>query len=272
MDAVYDFDLDRENARIYSAGSDGYIVQWTAESEEGVLILQTDEAFYSIFYEEEAKRIYAGTKSGEVYSVDLVSSSLLSNAKVHSGGVFFISQWQTFLLSGGEDGVLRIGERSLTLSKSSLRCSCHSKEELFIGSSDGNIYVLNRDFEVIKTMSGHTNSVFGLSLVDNEYLVSTGRDALIKMWDLKSYREILSVPAHNYQGKSLSFNGEYLLSSSMDKTIKIWTKELELLKVMDYSRNQSHINCINKVIWLNQEQFVSCSDDRSLILWQMEIN
>jgi WD40 repeat protein len=92
------------------------------------------------------------------------------------------------------------------------------------------------------------------------------------MWDLKSYHEALDVPAHNYQGKSLSFNGEHLLSSSMDKTIKIWTKELELLKVMDYARNQSHINCINKVEWLNTEQFVSCSDDRSLILWQMEIN
>jgi WD40 repeat protein len=57
----------------------------------------------------------------------------------------------------------------------------------------------------------------------------------------------------------------------MDKTIKVWNEELDLLKVVDLERNDSHTNCINKVEWLDENMFVSCSDDRSLVLWKVEI-
>ncbi len=95
---------------------------------------------------------------------------------------------------------------------------------------------------------------------------------MIRAWDLTIGKEVHAVPAHEYQAKSLSYNGKTLLSSSMDKTIKVWNDNLDLLKVIDLERNAGHTNCINKVEWLDDEHFVSCSDDRSLILWKVGIN
>ena len=57
----------------------------------------------------------------------------------------------------------------------------------------------------------------------------------------------------------------------MDKTIKFWNDQLELVKVIDFARYQGHTNCINKVEWIDENMFVSCSDDRSLCLWKVEI-
>ena len=273
LDAIYDFALDEANEMIYSAGADGYIVQWGLESEEGILVLKGNEAFYSVFLDQESQVLYAGTKSGNIYSVDLIESKLIEINKSQAGGVFLLSSYSSELISGGENGVLCWGESKIKLSQKSLRCYERIEDRHFIGSSDGCIYELSSEKEIKYRMKGHENSVFALCSIPNtNTLLSTGRDAHIKLWDTKSYSPLLSIPAHNYQAKSLSFLNGLVLSSSMDKTIKLWDTELNLLKVIDLNRNQSHSNCINKVRWFTDDLFVSCSDDRSLMIWQIELN
>ena len=59
-------------------------------------------------------------------------------------------------------------------------------------------------------------------------------------------------------------------SASSDKTIKIWNAQnFELIKVIDKERNDSHTNCINKLLWMNDETLVSCSDDRAVMVWKI---
>lgn len=274
-DAIYDFALDKENRVVYSAGADGYIVAWDiANPETGSLVLQTNEALYSI--SKQGNALLAGSKSGTVYQVDLEKAELVSRNKVHQGGVFFFSGTR----SGGEDGILRnylepsiLDEvNGLKLSDESLRYCVENDTYLFIGASDHKIYKLNKETLMLDAvLEGHTNSVFGLELIDDYTLVSTGRDAYIRAWDLKLHQEVFAVPAHNYQAKSLAYNGKFLLSSSMDKTIKVWNEELKLLKVIDYVRYGGHTNCINKVQWVDENMFVSSSDDRSLVLWKLDL-
>ena len=121
-------------------------------------------------------------------------------------------------------------------------------------------------------LKGHENSVFGLDYHGDDLLYSCGRDAHIKLWDIWAQKELISVPAHMYQAKSLSMHSGLLLSASMDKSIKIWDEDLNLLKVVDFARDQAHINSVNKVEWLNKEVFISSSDDRTLIIWQVQLN
>lgn len=252
---------------MYTVGADGYLVRWDLDGDlNGKLLLQTGEALYSIW--KDGKVIKVGSRSGKIYTLDLVENKLMSTKQVHQGGVFFIEGE----LSGGEDGVLVDGSEKITLSSESLRCYLPLNGKAFIGSSNFEIFELDDDKEVTNKLLGHSNSVFALAAVDSNTIMSAGRDAHIRAWDLTINQEVFSVPAHQYQIKSLAYNGHLLLSSSMDKTIKLWDDELQLIKVIDLQRNESHTNCINKVEWVDENMFVSCSDDRTLIFWQMEIN
>ncbi len=278
-DSIYDFVLDKEAQTIYSACAGGFVVKWDIHNpEEGTMILQGGEAFYSIA--KIGNSLKVGSRSGKIYTVNLASNRLEHASQLHGGGVFFIrSQY-----SGGEDGVLLrsktiadgiggdFNRNTMLLANDSLRCTAESELSLFVGSSDGVIYQLDKNtFKVQKRLSGHTNSVFALALLDENTLVSTGRDAMIRVWDLTIGKEVHAVAAHDYQAKSLSYNGTILLSSSMDKTIKLWSDRLDLLKVINIERHAGHTNCINKVDWIDENMFVSCSDDRSLLLWKVEI-
>ncbi len=278
-DAVYDFVLDKTERTVYSVGAEGYVVKWNlANPENGTLVLQGGEAFYSIWKQDDILKL--GSRTGKIYNVNLENNRLLETSQLHQGGVFFMRD----KISGGEDGVLlrpktiaqgidgSFTVNDMLLAADSLRCVVENEDSLFVGASDNIIYQLDKDtYEVRRELRGHTNSVFALELFDENTLVSTGRDAVIKAWDLTIGKPVHSVNAHEYQAKSLSYNGSMLLSSSMDKTIKIWNTELELLKVIDLERDESHTNCINKVEWVDENMFVSCSDDRSLILWKVEI-
>ncbi|MDG1045658.1 MAG: hypothetical protein P8P81_03525 [Bacteroidia bacterium] len=269
QDAIYDFVVDFEESYIYSAGAEGYVVRWSIDSPaDGKLIMQTGEPIYSIHKKNNV--LIVGGRSGTIYQVDLQKKSLLQSDKKHQGGIFII----TDDFSGGEDGCIVHHSNSLkeTVSTHSLRSVAFGKSSIFLGSSDSNIYQLDKEtYQIERILKGHTNSVFGLALVDDTTLVSTGRDAQILAHDLKLNQVVHQVPAHLYQAKNLSWNGRLLLSCSMDKTIKIWDDQLNLLKVIDYDRYEGHTNCINKTQWIDENMFVSCSDDRTLVFWKVEI-
>ena len=269
LDAIYDFIIDFEERYIYSAGAEGYVIRWDLDSPvDGKLIMQTGEPVYSIH--KTADLLYVGGRSGTIYQVNLENKTLVHSHKRHQGGVFII----TDEFSGGEDGCIIHHSNSIReiVSTHSLRSVVMGDSSIFVGSSDSNIYQLDKSsLKTERILNGHTNSVFGLALIDENILLSTGRDAHILAHDLKLNKVVHRVPAHLYQAKNLSWNGQFLLSCSMDKTIKIWNDQMMLLKVIDFDRYAGHTNCINKTQWIDENMFVSCSDDRSLVFWKVEI-
>jgi WD40 repeat protein len=115
--------------------------------------------------------------------------------------------------------------------------------------------------------------VFSLAFSpDEQYLVSGGRDAMLRVWDVNDQFTQLSVqPAHMYTINDLAFSpdGRFLITASRDRTIKCWDAQtFELLKVVDTLRYGSHPRSVNCLYWADQ-LLVSGGDDRQAMIWEI---
>ena len=145
-----------------------------------------------------------------------------------------------------------------------------------MGYSDHRIRLFDLTTLTLKrTLEGPANSVFTLTYSpDFRYMLSGGRDAHLRSWDVEAgYRPDQDIVAHMYTINHMAYSpdGQWLATVSMDKTIKIWDADsLRLRKVIDRARHGGHGTSVNKVLWLGPALFVSASDDRTVVVWQID--
>lgn len=282
-----------QNHLFLSGAGDGWIVEWDlTQPENGRLIAQAEDtqtsgraSVFSLL--ENNEMIVAGNMNGGLHWIFPKETSLNKDILHHEKGVFDLQVFDDQLFTIGGKGMLtkwsieeQLAVESIQLSQKSLRKMAFSKtrNELAIGASDGNIYLLDiKNFAIKNTIeAAHDNSVFALSYSpDGKYLWSGGRDALLKIWDLeKNYESIFSEPGHWFTINEIVFSpdGKFAATASRDKTLKIWdANNFKLLKVIDTVRNGGHINSVNTLLWSKYNNWlISGSDDRSIIVWEIE--
>ncbi|MBK8567230.1 MAG: hypothetical protein IPN76_28875 [Saprospiraceae bacterium] len=271
--------------QVISGAGDSWVVSWNLdEPEMGKLIAKVAAQIFSLCFLRNAQKIVAGNMNGGVHWIDLKDSRQTKNIAHHEKGVYDILTRNGDVFTIGGDGKITRWEvegmrsiESYHLANQALRAIdvCEQRREMAVASSNGNIYFLDADtLELRQTItSAHKSSVFSLCYSPNgQHLLSGGRDAYLNVWDLeKDFEKISSQPAHLYTINSIVFSpdGRYFATGSRDKTVKIWDYQgLELLKVLEGGRDGGHFNSVNKLLWL-RGGLLSCSDDRTLILWKM---
>lgn len=278
-DSIYAMDFDPHTGKFYSAGADGFLVEWNwPESTDGMVLARMPEPAYSVLYTPD--RIYWGSSTGILYIIDTYSNKLIRSVHLHKKGLFSICRSaDEEILTGGGDGFLirldpegNVLER-IQLSEKSIRKVLVAPESIWVAGSDYKIRELSRtDRSLKRVLHGHQNSVFDLVL-NGQMLISAGRDARIRKWDtsLSDNEFIRSVDAHWFTIHSLAIRpeGDLLLSASMDKSIRIWSADLTLLKEVNRERDDGHNNAVNKVLWIDSNHFISCSDDRAIKLFHV---
>jgi WD40 repeat protein len=324
--AVFAVGEGRTPQHIISGAGDGWLVEWDlATPDVGRLLAKVERNIFSLQFLKTQNRVVVGDMDGGVRFVDLENSEKTLNIKHHSKGCFDIQLFDNQLFTiGGEGNITRwsVEENrsleSLQLSAKSLRSLdiCQKKREIAVGASDGNVYFLDLDtFDLKQTIkTAHTNSVFAVRYTpDGERLLTGGRDAFLKMWELGTppdslgtspYQPLLeplvALPAHLFTLNSIAFhpaNPQIFATASRDRTIKIWeinslnfevgslkfpdvqtsnfkfqtSNELILRKVIDTIRHGCHIRSVNRLFWSPfEENLISVSDDRSLIIWKID--
>ncbi len=286
-DCIYALEFSLHENCFYSGASEGYVVEWNTETRgDGKLIVNIKKPIYSLLLDNNFKQLFCGTSTGNLHIIDLKENREIKNIEAHSLGLFDIKLLDEHFITSGGDGIIKIWNlQDFTLLKS-IKASDKSArviaindvtKEFAVGFSDWRISIFNSEnFTLNKTLESHTNSVFSICYSPNgNYLLSGGRDAILKVWDIKNnYQLILEIPAHTLQIKCVAYNptGNLFATVSMDKTIKIWDADnFELLKVIDHARNDSHINSINKLVWVNDTNFITCSDDKQIMVWEVGI-
>ncbi|MCG9881569.1 MAG: WD40 repeat domain-containing protein [Bacteroidia bacterium] len=282
---LYALAVDEKQGVIYTSGTDGLVIAWDInEPGKGKIVAKLAEAVHCLYYDLEKNFLWIGTNKGNVHVIDLTNKKEIKLFASHTQALFDIKKLGEFMYSAGGDGCLVQYEietlsikKIVKLSEKSLRSVAVSEERAFlaVGSSDSNIYLLSKNLEIFDEIeAAHTLSVFSLAFCsEGQCLLSGGRDAMMGIWDLRDgIKLVQKIAAHNLHVHGLAVHpeGKYLLSSSMDKTIKIWDLHTyKLLRVMDKERHNCHINSINKIAWLGAHKFVSISDDKSVMLWEV---
>lgn len=284
-DAVYAL-TGGPGATVFSSGADGMVVGWDSAdpAREGELLARVENSVYALRWLAEPGLLVLGHNFQGIQAIDLATKTLAFATALPPVAIFeiVVSESRQRLYAALGDGTLAVLSlpdfrvtQLLRISQKSLRCLAlhEGRSELAVGSSDWKTYVLNLDsLEVKFTLVESTNSVFSVAYAPDGRLLTAGRDAQIRAWDVAAdYVLLQTVPAHMYTINHLAFSpdGRYLASCSLDKSIKIWdAATLTLLRVLDKARAAGHGTSVNRLVWPGAEnRLVSCSDDRSLAVW-----
>ena len=107
------------------------------------------------------------------------------------------------------------------------------------------------DGKEVFVLRGHTNTVSSICLSpDEHHLVSASRDYSVRIWNLKTNRQVGDPLLHNdgLFTVVLSSDGRYIASAGLEKTIYIWSLEEALKQASDQVRAHIAISLAHSVI------------------------
>lgn len=280
--AVYKIVFDEKNGRLYSAGGDGWLVEWEIrDSDHGRLLARVPDQVFSLAVTPEYYLM--GSFQGNFYVLDREKKEILHQERCHKGGIFALHADEQFLYTFGGDGRLIQWDKFtfrktkiLPLAGKSLRTfALHpEKREIAVGSSDGSIYILSYPDLFLRRQieDAHHPSVFAL-LYDQNRLLSGGRDAKIRVWDpLRTYELIASLDAHWYAVYDLLRTPDFVVSASRDKSVRWWNpSDMTPLGTIKWGEvENAHVHSVNTLAYdPDTRMVISGSDDRTIRLWQM---
>lgn len=138
--------------------------------------------------------------------------------------------------------------------------------EIYVGSHDMNIYVFTiLDGKPVTTLMRHSGPVSALAFRvsnDEDILVSGSWDSTTIIWRNKNpevtlYGHINAVWSVAFVARSS------ILTGGADKTIRRWDlADGRILNVYE-----SHTDCVRGLAVINGQQFLSCSNDATVIMW-----
>lgn len=102
---------------------------------------------------------------------------------------------------------------------------------------------------------------------DEKYIVSAGKDKIIRIWDMRSNESIGQLTGHFGSVTGVAFQaGTYqLYSSSLDRTVKVWDVS-EASFVDTLYGHEGEVHCVDAMY---QPRCLSAGSDESVRLWKV---
>lgn len=304
--AVYSLAAGRQPHTVFSASGDRYVTEWNVLTGKQVAFaVRLEQPGYATAYIAKFNLLLVANSIGGLHVINLLTSAEERYILNHSNGIFDLKfdEDRDILYVAGGDGVLSIWQlpsfellrsiklcdgkiRQIALSGDYRHAQSHSDVSsepyadsgfssvslIALACGDGYLRILENNFyNELYTINAHTDGVTSVAWHPQKpVLLTGGKDAYIRIWNRKEeFAEVLSIPAHNFAIYAIAFSpdGKLVATASRDKTIKIWdAKSMDPLYKIDFKAG-GHSHSVNSVIWLNNQVLVSCSDDRSILVF-----
>ncbi|GAA5222172.1 WD40 repeat domain-containing protein [Membranihabitans marinus] len=277
--SIYKLFFDEESNELFSVGGDGWLVSWDwQDSLDGQLVAKVEDQIFALAVN--SQYFFLGTFSGNLYILDRKSRQEVFAKKIHHKGIYDVVITDEYFYTLGGDGKVRKWKmdthdfvQEVHLTAKPLRCGKIDTEnfQMAIGSSDGNIYILDlHNLYLNKVVNeAHERSVFSLAYISGQ-LISGGMDALLRVWDSKLWTLQHSLPAHWYTINDIIDLGSVMATASRDKSIRFWSKQdfQPITSIKWGQTTEAHVNSVNSLAYCQKAKVLfSASDDRSIRLW-----
>ena len=236
-----------------SGGKGGRVLLWDAN--RGRLkqfMLRHAGAVWGLAFSPDGNTLAAATEGGYVYIYDV--SNLRSVERKHRLRAHSERAWSVafspdgeFLASSGGDALVRLWDYETGRAKKTLRG--HEEQVLSVafgadsrlasGSADGTVRLWDVETGTSRTLSGHTDWVFGVAFHPNgEILASTGKDMSVRLWDTTFGVPLNTLERHTNWGHDVAISrGGILASAGYDNLIHLWDTGLRSDDAMDAAEN-----------------------------------
>lgn len=286
-DCVYALEKSGDASSFFSASGDGMVVRWSFEQpDEGELVSKVENSVYAMAFDESRNYLILGQNFKGMHVVDLSSKKEIKNIHFSDQAIFDLKMHRDMLLVASGDGKVYVFDSETfqlgnvwAYSDKNARCIAVNpvNGHIAVGYSDHFIRVYNQEKGLLAAWKAHGNSVFSLVYSpEGTELLSGSRDARLKVWNVSDYSLKQEVVAHLFAINHIAFDpkGSLYATASMDKSVKLWdAKSHRLLKVVDKSRHAGHGTSVNKLLWTkHRDWLVSASDDRSISIWNFEVD
>lgn len=287
-DCIYALSAGKTPHEFYTGAGDGWVVYWNLEEgEKGQLVATFPTSIYAIRYFPEHHMLMVGLSKGGYYFLDLTAKEPYATFQKNHG-IFDFKQipGTSYMVVAGEKGHVHILDiQDLTEITSFQPATANARKisvapdgkSFAIGFSDEYIRVFDSaSFQVLKAFWAHQNSAFSVAWTpDQRFLISGGRDAQLKIWDIQAdYELYMKIPAHYFTINDIvvSPEGQWFATGSRDNTVKVWEMDtFELKKVIDLDKLAGHKHSVNEMLWGTYFNYlITTGDDKTVKVWSVD--
>lgn len=271
---------------IYSASGDKFVARWKID--EGIqdqFAIRFEQAVYAIELIDD-QYLIAGLSNGDFHVIDLNKREEFKFFQQHTVAIFEIkyNRYKKQLYVTDADGNLSVWSKDfqldlyLPLNCGKIRKIAIEKEGEFIALAcqDGSFRILETNFfNELHTVQAHNLGCTSVLFDPNDpsVLLTGGKDAHLKKWNWRTEECLQSIPAHNfaiYDIVAQCVSDAAFVTASRDKNIKVWRNDLTIIERLD-ARQGGHKHSVNRVVSLDDRSFLSCSDDKKMIIWHVPL-
>ncbi|MDH4472247.1 MAG: hypothetical protein QE487_06545 [Fluviicola sp.] len=270
------------NEFIYSTAGDRFVTRWnTADGKQDAFTVKLDAPAYTLGIVESERLLIIGCTNGTIIAIHTDSKQLVWEHNFLGKALFSAVDCpaEKWLVLGDAEGhllVLDYTGKLLTtfhLDCGKIRSIKHTKTGLFIGCQDGSWRQLELPtFNEIRKQQAHEGGVVSLSI--NEFthtLLSGGKDAHLRLWDMLTGKLLQEWPAHYQTIYGIAQCGDEIITVSMDKTIKIWdSTEWKVTQRIEFKQG-GHNRSVNGCLAIDQNRFLTFSDDKSILIFECKM-
>lgn len=275
--------LTHDDEALISGSGDGILAAWDIDSGENLpRSVKVGEPIFSAYIDNSLMLI--GQGEGGIHVINRAEKKELRHLKFHSKGVFNISfnpKTNHFYSMGG-GGSMGVFSREdfrlliqIPISEMKMRTASISPDGSYVlaGGSDGWIRCFETGyFNELFSLEAHKNGVYVIKWLDNETILTGGRDAHLRFWKFSNEGLVLQkeIAAHNYAIYDIVIlPDKRFVTVSRDKIVKLWNPDgLDTpIRLIDKGKT-SHSRSVNAVCWF-KDTLATAGDDRLIKLWKL---